>query len=570
MLLRDERLKIRPSYREYIGTHVQDGSAHSRKWYPGSGKPSLPRTALALGPRVLDNSIRMTFELVRYDAARKAIAAAHRVDEVKHIRDKAEAVRVYAKQAGDFELQNKAAEIRLFAERRAGQLLADMTKNPGTRGEGRPRKDGTKSRRSNGATAYPPTLDDIGVSKDQSSKWQRLAMLVDDATFEKALVQAREKDGELTTAALLREIREIVTPAEVLTEPDINVMAAELIRDIESASRKEKLKAVIRLRRRLNPTIRKKLILALKNSLTDAADCEARLSRDFKDFPTNGKAFQRVIRERMAQEPDPLLAEKQALAKDFSNASVREISLEDARNVIVAHEYLGTLGSSEFAYGLFFGDYLAGVVCFGSTAGTNVRSSVCGSEHADKVISLTRGCCLPFADPPRQSSDGRTHGGSAASFLISAACRDMTEKGYNIFIAYADPQANERGVIFRACNFLYCGSTNPTEKFRRPDGKVYDARNVHLLTRDRRFGMLRYKRSRAEQKQILIEEGCEFFKDTGFKHRFVGIFGDRRMKRMLRQALKWEVVPFPKAEAQRAMVAAAGGGSADSFSVSTV
>ena len=38
-------------------------------------------------------------------------------------------------------------------------------------------------------------------------------MLVDDATFEKALVQACEKNGELTTAALLREIREIVTPA---------------------------------------------------------------------------------------------------------------------------------------------------------------------------------------------------------------------------------------------------------------------------------------------------------------------------------------------------------------------
>jgi hypothetical protein len=120
----------------------------------------------------------MTVALVRYDAARKALAAAHRVDEVKAIRDKAEAIRVYAKQAGDFELQNQAAEIRLFAERRAGELLADMAKNTGTRGEGRPRKDGTKIRLSSRTTAYLPKLDDIGITRDQSSKWQRLAKLI--------------------------------------------------------------------------------------------------------------------------------------------------------------------------------------------------------------------------------------------------------------------------------------------------------------------------------------------------------------------------------------------------------
>ena len=124
----------------------------------------------------------------------------------------------------------------------------------------------------------------------------------------------------------------------------------------------------------------------------------------------------------------------------------------------------------------------------------------------------------------------------------------MTAKGYNVFIAYADPKAGERGVILRACNFLYCGTTGPTEKFRRPDGKVYDARNVHLLTRDRRFGRLRYKRTRAAQKKLLIEQGCEFFKDTECKHRFVGIFGDRRMKKILRRALRWEVMEYLKAE----------------------
>jgi hypothetical protein len=185
--------------------------------------------------------------LIRYDAARKAIAAAHRVDEVKAIRDRAEAVRTYAKLAGDFELQNQAAEIRLRAERRAGQLLIEMEKNPGTRGAGRPRKDGTRITRSKTSTAKTPKLQDIGVTKDQSSKWQRLAMLIDEATFEKALIQARVKNGELTNVALLREIKEIVTPAGTVAEPDINVVAAELIRDIESASRREKLERVARL-----------------------------------------------------------------------------------------------------------------------------------------------------------------------------------------------------------------------------------------------------------------------------------------------------------------------------------
>ena len=463
--------------------------------------------------------------LIRYDAARRALAAAHRVDEVKAIRDKAEAVRVYAKQAGDFELQNQAAEIRIRAERRAGELLVDMQ----TSGERQAKERGRPTK-----VSSPTTLPRLGISRDQSSKWQRLARMIDDATFDKAVAQAKERDGELTAAGLLRAIREIVTPPEVVIEPDINVVAAELTRDIESQSRQEKLETVVQLRNRLNPTIRKKLILALKNSLKHVSESESQLSKDFEGFPANGKAFQRVIRERMAEQPDPLLDEKLALASDFKNATVREISLAEARNLIVAQEWLATLGSSEFSYGLFFGHHLAGCVCFGSTAGTQVKSSVCGSEHANKVITLTRGCCLHWAHP---------HSGS---FLVGAACREITTKGYHVVIAYADPEAGERGVIFRACNFLYCGTTSPTEKFRRPDGKVYDARNVHLLTRDRRFGRLRYKRSRAEQKRLLIEQGCEFFKNTSGKHRFVGIFGDRRTKRILRRALQWRVCSFSK------------------------
>ena len=457
----------------------------------------------------------------------KAIACAYRVDEVKHIHDKATALLAYAKQAGDYELQNQAAEIRILAERRAGELLADMHATGQRQGKehGRPTK-----------VSSPTTLPKLGITRDQSSKWQRMAKLIDDETFERALVRAKERNGELTTAGLLREVKEIMRPADVIVEPDINVIAAELIRDIESASRRERLKEVVLARGRLNPTIRRSLITALQNSGTDAATFGQQLASDFREFPANGKAFQRVIREDKAKQTEADLEEKRRLATDFRNAIVREISYAEAKNVILSTEWLGNLGTTEHTHGIFFGRYLGGVVCFGRTAGTQVSRSICGSEHAEKVVTLCRGACVHWAHP------------HSASFLIAEACRQMAMKSFHVFVAYSDPEAGEIGTIYQASNWLYCGMTNPTAKFRTPDGKIHDSRQVSCLTRDRTGGTIKYKRSRAEQKEMLVEQGCEFFEGTP-KHRYVLFVGNRRIKRILRNALRWEVLPYPEAAA---------------------
>jgi hypothetical protein len=100
--------------------------------------------------------------------------------------DKALAFEAYAKQAKNTEAERRACEIRLRAERKAGQLLAAMSLKPG-----RPAKSSTATR-----------ISDLQISEDQSSKWQQLAA-VPDEQFEAALA-APEKPGTSATTSLSR------------------------------------------------------------------------------------------------------------------------------------------------------------------------------------------------------------------------------------------------------------------------------------------------------------------------------------------------------------------------------
>jgi hypothetical protein len=62
-------------------------------------------------------------------------------------------------------------DVRVRAMRRAGELIAQMPKAPGARGN--PGGQGAKIVRSSETTTQK--LADLGISKDQSSQWQKLA-----------------------------------------------------------------------------------------------------------------------------------------------------------------------------------------------------------------------------------------------------------------------------------------------------------------------------------------------------------------------------------------------------------
>lgn len=129
--------------------------------------------------------------LSRYEAARTALAEAVRIDEVKEIIDKAAALKEYARRAKDTEMIDNATELRFNAERKGGEILIEMAEN----GERADR--GRRDQMSQGATF---TLSDLRVTRDQSSKWQKLAKLPDDK-FKVRVDHAKARVKGMTTSA---------------------------------------------------------------------------------------------------------------------------------------------------------------------------------------------------------------------------------------------------------------------------------------------------------------------------------------------------------------------------------
>src|SRR5690242_11523246 len=81
--------------------------------------------------RAMNAIARREPQLIRYEAACKALSEALAVDEVQDIRSKADAMRIYGMQAKNKALEIDAAEIRIRAERRLGELLNEQKSGPG-------------------------------------------------------------------------------------------------------------------------------------------------------------------------------------------------------------------------------------------------------------------------------------------------------------------------------------------------------------------------------------------------------------------------------------------------------
>src|SRR5210317_1422431 len=98
--------------------------------------------------------------------------------------------------------------------------------------------------------------------------------------------------------------------------------------------------------------------------------------------------WQKQLRDKFIPEGSPDIS-----GVELKDAVVRSVSRNLAKQIIYKYEWLGTMSSSSIHYGIFFGDYCAGVTCVAlngtGTAGYRVHQRFNIKRH--QLATLARG-----------------------------------------------------------------------------------------------------------------------------------------------------------------------------------
>jgi hypothetical protein len=211
---------------------------------------------------------------------------------------------------------------------------------------------------------------------------------------------------------------------------------------------------------------------------------------------------------------------------DVARCYVNPVNYRTAANVVKTHHYAQRVPSIVASFGMYVDDVLAGVITYGIPPNRNVLLC-CGDEYEKNALELNRLFIHDWA------------GRNSESWLIGQSFKwlQKTHNEIAILVSYADTAQGHAGMIYRATNWLYTGLGSPGGA----QGKIVNGVKMHTKDVFNMYGT----------------SSLDALKSTGLnvtevarsqKHRYVYFLGDKRQRRQLRKALKWDVLPYPKGE----------------------
>ena len=208
---------------------------------------------------------------------------------------------------------------------------------------------------------------------------------------------------------------------------------------------------------------------------------------------------------------------------DKSRCEARLINYETAARMVETYHYAHRVPQITIAIGLFVDEILSGCITVGQPPGINVQSSICGKEYAEYALELNRLYVHDYC------------GKNTESWLIGRLFEAIAND-YKILVSFADSKQNHLGVIYQATNWLYTGLSDPGgAKEVKINGKLYHSKNIYNTFGTRDLELLE---NNGNQVEVI---------GKSLKHRYVYFLGSKSQKRKLRKALKWPVLPYPKA-----------------------
>lgn len=204
------------------------------------------------------------------------------------------------------------------------------------------------------------------------------------------------------------------------------------------------------------------------------------------------------------------------------NFTAAPLDSSTGKAFIREHHYSHGSHNGPTCFGLYDNDVLIGVCAFATPCSENVRRSVFGAEHVDRVSELHR---LVILDQTPTNTE---------SWFIARALRLFKERRPQTWavLSFADATEGHAGTIYQATNAIYTGTSGRATFYRDGDGRLRHPRqngvNVTL----------------AEAKV----RGWTPVKRDG-KHRYLFLLPDNRAhRRELMRMLVLTSLPYPKNE----------------------